>query len=150
GGPARADRGHAGQGALGQGVPGAASKPDERAGRALSRRQGKEHRRADVRAHAGADALARGDGERTGGPVPGRGAIVTLLDHLLMFVLAAALPVEGYFEFRALVGALKRADESARARMLLRTIVLEWGLVLALLAGWQAAGRPWTELGLTL
>jgi membrane protease YdiL (CAAX protease family) len=75
---------------------------------------------------------------------------MTLLDHLLMVVLVVALPLEGYFEFRNMLASLKRGDEAARSRVLVRTIVLQWSLAFALLAGWQSAGRAWGGVGLAV
>jgi membrane protease YdiL (CAAX protease family) len=73
---------------------------------------------------------------------------MTLLDHLLIVVLFLLLPLEGYFEFRGFKTAARAGDTRARSRLLIRTMAMEWTLTVALLAGWQSAGRAWTDLGL--
>jgi membrane protease YdiL (CAAX protease family) len=75
---------------------------------------------------------------------------MTLLDHLLVFVLVVALPWEGRYSIRRLAEACRRGDLKARSRTLFQVIAIEWALTLALLAGWQSAGRAWPDLGLTV
>jgi len=73
---------------------------------------------------------------------------MNLLDHWLLFVLVVLLPLEGRAEMGALRAAARGGDRGARLRTLVGTVVVQWALVLLLLASWATAGRPLAGLGL--
>lgn len=72
----------------------------------------------------------------------------TPLDHLLFVVLVLVIPIEGAFEFREFGAAIRRNQPRARSLILIRTIVMQWALVSALLAGWASGQRSLDLLGL--
>ena len=79
---------------------------------------------------------------------------MTFLDHLFALILLVGLPVWGAWNSTARnIERLARriaVDPNARTNEYLWTIAMEWGLTLALLAGWQWAARPLPALGVVL
>jgi len=75
---------------------------------------------------------------------------LTYFDHLLVFVLAAWVPIQGALFYRRLMRAVMSGVPGARMRAYRRTLIWEWSLVGVLLVGWFAAGRSPGELGLGL
>ena len=79
---------------------------------------------------------------------------MTLLDHLFALILLVGLAMWGAWNSRARnIARLARriaADPNARANKDLWTIAMEWGLTLALLAGWHWVARPLPALGVVL
>ena len=79
---------------------------------------------------------------------------MSLLDHVFAFILLVGLAVWGARNSTArhLARLARRiaADPNARTKEYLWTIAMEWGLTLALLAGWLWAARPLAALGVGL
>ena len=73
------------------------------------------------------------------------------LDHLLFLAFAVLMPV-----YTARVAhprfwrAVRAGDTDVRERAYRTTTRLQWAFCLVLLAGWLAAGRDWSALGLGL
>lgn len=75
---------------------------------------------------------------------------LTLFDHLLVFVLAAWVPIQGALFYRRLMRAVLSGVPGARMQAYRRTVIREWSLVGVMLVVWFGAGRsPW-DLGLGL
>jgi len=71
------------------------------------------------------------------------------IDHVLAFVLAVLLPLRAaLFGFRRLQRATPEHLPETRRRVYRDAILLQWGLVLAVLALWWVRGRHLTALGL--
>jgi membrane protease YdiL (CAAX protease family) len=79
---------------------------------------------------------------------------MTLFDHLFAFVLLVGLAAfAGWNSSAGKIARLARriaTDPNARTNEYLFTIAMEWGLTLALLAGWLWAARPLQWIGVTL
>ena len=79
---------------------------------------------------------------------------MTLLDHLFALLLLVGLAAWSAWNAAASnIARLARrlaADPNARTHEYLWTVAMEWGLTLALLAGWQWAARPLPALGVVL
>ncbi len=71
-----------------------------------------------------------------------------IADHLLFLTLAVGLPVWAAVAMRGLERRLAQDAERARLTAYTETIVLEWALVVAVLALWIVTGRSATSLGL--
>ena len=75
---------------------------------------------------------------------------MNLLDHLILIVLVAGLPL---YAARSLPGAKARIEAGeprARTRIYWGTCRLQWVLTAVLLGGWLYVARPWTELGFSI
>ena len=75
---------------------------------------------------------------------------MNLLDHLIMIVLVAGLPL---YSARSLPGEKARIEAGeprARTRFYWGTSRLQWVLTAVLLGGWWYAARPWTLLGFSV
>ena len=79
---------------------------------------------------------------------------MTPLDHLFALILLAGLAAVGAWNSteRRIARLARRiaADPNARTKEYLWTIAMEWGLTLALLAGWLWGARPLPALGVVL
>lgn len=74
----------------------------------------------------------------------------TLLDHLIASLIVVGVPIWGTWGWRVLARSVAANDPDARMREYRRSIVIEWGLVLLILAGWLLAGRQLAGLGFQL
>ncbi len=77
---------------------------------------------------------------------------MTFFDHLFALILLVGVAVWSAWNARNVARLARRiaADPNARTNEYLWTIVMEWGLTLALLAWWQWAARPLPALGVVL
>ena len=75
---------------------------------------------------------------------------LTLFDHVLVFILAAWMPVQGALFYRRLQQAIASGAPDVRMRAYGRTMLWEWSLAGAVIIGWAAAGRSFGDLGLHL
>lgn len=66
------------------------------------------------------------------------------VDHVLVAVLVALVPLWGSRAYRRFVAAVEAGVPGARRREYRATIALEWGLVLVVLAVWLLHGRDLT------
>ena len=75
---------------------------------------------------------------------------MNLLDHLVMIVLVAGLPL---YAARSVPGEKARiaaGEPDARRRMYWGSCRMQWVLTTVLLVGWWYAERPWTRLGFSI
>ncbi len=70
------------------------------------------------------------------------------LDHLLAVVIVVVLPLYGIWEFRQLQYEAASGRHGARLKAYKLTMIVEWGLALAMVGVWLSAGRPLPSLGL--
>jgi membrane protease YdiL (CAAX protease family) len=67
---------------------------------------------------------------------------------ILLFVLTVFFPLLGIWDFRRLLRWIQEGRADARIKSYRWILVMEWGLTLALLGWWLAAGRDVLSLGL--
>jgi membrane protease YdiL (CAAX protease family) len=77
-------------------------------------------------------------------PVP------TPVDHAVVAVLIAVLPVYAAWEYRRLVRRVRAGVPDARAREYRSTMIAQWAATGGIVALWWRAGRPADLLGLAL
>lgn len=74
----------------------------------------------------------------------------TLADHALAVLLVVAMPFAADWEHRRFAAAVLRSDRDARWRGYVRTMVVEWILVLVVVILWLQQRRALAALGLPL
>lgn len=70
-----------------------------------------------------------------------------LLDHLLVFLLVAVVPLVAARRYRRLVRRVEAGAPGARLREYGRTILVQWAICLAVVTVWLSTGRPTGALG---
>lgn len=74
---------------------------------------------------------------------------MSIVDHLVMLLLALVLPVAGAWTYRRYVRRIEAGQPPDRLSQYRQTQILEWSLFAVLLAAWLALGRPFAQLGLS-
>jgi membrane protease YdiL (CAAX protease family) len=72
----------------------------------------------------------------------------TVVDHILLLVLAVVAPILGFREYRKLVAAVEAGRPDPRVPVYRKSLFMQWGLTLALLIYWVSMGRALETLGL--
>lgn len=72
------------------------------------------------------------------------------VDHVLIFLLFVAQPVQGALESRYYQNQAEAGEPLPRVRFYRQTAVLEWLFLMLLLAAWLDFGRPLADLGFVL
>ena len=72
---------------------------------------------------------------------------MTWPDHVLALILVIALPTYSAWDLPRLARRIAADPGLARTREYLWTMVLQWGLALALIGWWVQTPRPFTEIG---
>jgi membrane protease YdiL (CAAX protease family) len=75
---------------------------------------------------------------------------MNLLDHLVMMVLVAGLPLYAARTVPGEKAKIAAGEPDARIRMYWESCRMQWVLTTVLLVGWWYAKRPWTELGFSI
>lgn len=75
---------------------------------------------------------------------------IQIIDYILVFILAIALPAYGTWAHRRLLQELDAGQTGARFKAYIYTIIIEWAMSLIVLAWWFYAGRSFHDLGLGL
>ena len=75
---------------------------------------------------------------------------MNLLDHLIMIVLVAGLPLYTARSLPGVKARIKAGGPGARIHMYWETCRMQWVLTAVALGGWWYAARPWAELGFSI
>lgn len=75
---------------------------------------------------------------------------MTILDHILIFVVAVVYPISGYFSFQRLLRRSAAGKPVDRTRLYDLTLMGHWGLFAAAFAIWILLDRSWVALGFGL
>jgi membrane protease YdiL (CAAX protease family) len=75
---------------------------------------------------------------------------MTILDHVLIFVVTVVYPVSGYVSFQRLLRSVAAGKPVNRVRLYDLTLLGHWGLFAAAFAIWIYFGRTWSDLGFGL
>jgi membrane protease YdiL (CAAX protease family) len=73
---------------------------------------------------------------------------MNLVDHLMLFLLAVALPVAGVWSFRRFARQIEAGEPSDRTAMCRQTLFVQWSTFTILVLAWLAFRRPFADLGL--
>jgi membrane protease YdiL (CAAX protease family) len=75
---------------------------------------------------------------------------MNLLDHLIMIVLVAGLPLYSARSLPGVKARIKAGEPGARRHMYWETCRMQWVLTAVVLGGWWYAARPWAQLGFSI
>jgi len=73
-----------------------------------------------------------------------------ILDHVFFILIAAAMPIHGYFWLRKRAALINQGRTELRLALYRTTIKEEWAVTIALVGLWFALGRSGSELGFGL
>ena len=72
---------------------------------------------------------------------------MTVLDHVLVFIIVVVHPIAGYISYQRLVRQARAGDVINRSRLYESSILQQWILFGVSLAVWFGANRSWETLG---
>ena len=75
---------------------------------------------------------------------------MTVVDHALVLLLFVVQPVYGAFAYRRFVAKIEAGRPANRAALYRYTMLLEWALLVLLLAVWLLDARPLSALGIVV